>query len=81
MRAADYVGMTVLVNVACMPHEFIGGARNAYAAVKVVGYSDDTLIIDGMGFGWVDIDRSDIIIEACADYWCISIEDIEEIIK
>lgn len=80
MRAADYVGMTVLVNVACMPYEFIVSTWKAYVAVKVVGYSDDTLIIDGMGFGWVNLDRSDIIIEPCSDYWCINIEDIKEIL-
>lgn len=80
MRAADYVGMTVLVNTMCMPYDIIVSTRAAYEVVKVVGYSDDTLIIDGKGFGWTNVDRSDIIIEPCSDYWCINIEDIEEVL-
>ena len=85
MEAKDYVGKTVLVGYSNSPRTADDCERAGYTVVKVVGYTvgfpiDERLIVDGKGFGWVNLDLSDIIIEQCADYWYINIEDIEEVL-
>lgn len=81
MKASDYVGRTLILNLANMPLAVRQQENAAYAMAKVVGYVGETLIVNAGKFGWEKVFMSEVIVEECETYWYVNIEDIKEIIK
>lgn len=81
MRAKDLVGKNVVVKTKCLPLEVQETIKaDCVLVARVVGYADDLLIIDGMGYGHRTPLTVDVIAKECKSYWYVLPENVETVL-